>query len=243
MSKAEMVKVDASAMQRQEDVFTEGLLRAATDPSCDVDKLERLLAMQKSMIDDKRRTSFMASMARLQESLPQITKSGAILDRDGKVRSTFAKIEDIDVAIRPLCAAEGFSFSLDSKGNAQGTEFTSTISHRDGHSETKTLFLPTDAHSSRSAAQNAGSTIAYARRYLLMMHLNLVTRDVDNDGQGEAQPITSAQVEQLRAALKATGRSEARFLLWLKIGSLEEMPAFRFAPALTLASEPKEASK
>jgi len=243
MSKTEIVPAPKGDLEHTEGNILDVIARASADPTVNVEKLERLLAIQQTIISDQRRTSYMASMAKLQEKLPQVTKSGTIFDRDGKVRSTFAKIEDIDVAIRPLCAEDGFAFSLDSKAVPSGTEFTSTLSHRDGHSETKTLVLPTDSHSSRSAAQNAGSTISYARRYLLMMHLNLVTRDVDNDGQGEAQPITADQVAELRAALKATGRSEPRFLLFLKVGSLEECPAHKFKPARALASEPKEPGK
>jgi hypothetical protein len=244
----DIVQASRTEMQREEDVFTDGLLRAAADPNCDVEKLERLMAMKERGDAQRRRTAFMAAMARLQAELPQVTKSGAIMNAGGPgkaatVRNTYAKIEDIDVAVRPLCTAEGFSFSLDAKAVPGGTEYTSTMSHREGHAETRTLILPPDSGGGRSAAQCVGSNLAYARRYLLMMHLNLVTRDIDNDGQGEPELITPEQVDELRAALKKTGRNEARLLLFLKVGSLDEIPAHKFKPTIMLASEPLEPSK
>jgi hypothetical protein len=237
-----IVPVAPADMQHEAGSILSVIARAAADPSVNVDKLERLLAIQQTIIADQRRTSYMASMARLQAVLPQITKSGAIMD-GLTVRSTYAKIEDIDVAVRPLCTAEGFSFSLDSRPTSGGTEYTSTMSHRDGHSETRTLLLPPATGRGCSPAQSTGANLSYARRYLLIMHLNLVTRDVDNDGQGESRPITAAQVDELRAALIDAGKSEARFLLWLKVGSLEELAADKYGPALMAVSEKKAAHK
>ena len=214
------------------------IARAAADPSVDVSKLERLLAIQQTLLADQRRTAFFAALARLQERLPQITKSGVITDRDGKARNRFARLEDIDVVIRPICAEEGFSFSFDSRAVPSGTEYSCALQHRDGHAETKTLVLPLDAGAGRNAIQSAGSTLSYAKRYLLGMHLHLVTRDEDDDGSGvNRMPITHEQAEQLRRELAEVGASEARFLLWLKVGSLEEVTADQFGPAMLFIAE------
>jgi hypothetical protein len=206
-------------------VVLDGITRAALDPSIDVAKLERLLAIQQTLLADQRRTAFRAALARLQERLPQIQKSGLILGADNKVRNRFAKIEDIDNAIRPLCAEEGFSFSFDSKTAGSSIEFTGTLHHREGHAETKTLTLPIDNGAGRNAVQSVGSTTSYARRYLLGMHLNLVTRDGDDDGMGgrNDEPITPTQVAELRKLLEESGGDPARFLKWLKVESRGEV--------------------
>jgi hypothetical protein len=186
----------------------------------------------------------MAAMSRLQASLPQITKAGTIFDRDGKLRSTFAKVEDIDVAIRPLYSAEGFSLRTDSEPAGQaGSKYTMTVSHRDGHEVTLSIILPISAPPGCSAAQGAGATMSYAKRYLTMQHFNLVMRDVDNDGQGEVQPITAAQAQQLRDELAAAGGSEARFLGWLKVASFEDIQADRFDVALRSIEDKRRQAK
>ena len=219
------------------------IARAAADPTVNVEKLERLLAIQQTIMTDQRRTAFMVAKARLQAILPQVTKHGTISDRDGNARNRFAKIEDIDTAIRPLYTREGFSFDVDSKATQGGATYTCKMSHAEGHSETKELFLPLDSGAGRNNVQSAGSTLSYARRYLIMMHLNLVTRDEDNDGNGAPQPITAAQAAELRAALAAVGGSEARFLVWLGVPTLEEIPAVKFQPALKFIEEKRRQRK
>ena len=212
------------------------IARAAADPTIDVDKMERLLAMRERFEADQRRTSFMAALSLLEAQLPQIAKSGHVVV-NGQLRSKFAKIEDVDRAIRPLCTEHGFAFSFDSKPVAGGIEFSCTMSHRDGHSETKTLTLPVDTGPGRSAIQAVGSTTSYARRYLLGMHLHLVTRDEDDDGAGGRGPITAEQAEQLRTLMTETKTNEAKFLNWLAAPSIEEVPAANFARAMRALEE------
>jgi len=212
------------------DVIT----RAARDPTVNVEKLERLLAIKERLLADHRRTAFFAALARLQARLPQIAKSGTITDRQGVIRNRYAKIEDIDVVIRPLCAEEGFSFSFDSKDG----EYSCAMQHRDGHTEVKTLKLPQDAGQGRNPVQSAGSTISYARRYLLGMHLNLITRDEDDDGNGRA-PVTPEQAATLRAKLREAGGSDERFLKWLGVATFEEIPGDRYEGALRFIEEKK----
>lgn len=208
--------------------------RAASDPSVDAEKLERLFALQERVIADRRKTSYFAALARLQAALPQITKAGTIQDRDGKARNRYAKIEDIDVAIRPLCAEEGFSFSFDARLLPNGSsEYSCAMQHRDGHAETKSLSLPIDAGTGRNAVQSAGSTISYAKRYLLGMHLHLVTRDEDDDGNGRA-PITAEEAMELRKSLEEVGGSVERFLRYMGAESFEAIPADQLAKARNL---------
>ena len=233
-----LVLESASPIQREAASILDVIARAAKDPSVDVAKLERLLSIQERLLTDQRRTSYMAALARLQARLPQIAKSGNIMDRDGQVRNRYAKIEDVDVAIRPLCAEEGFSFSFDSKPTQGGTEYTCAMSHKDGHTETKALILPLDSGAGRNAVQSAGSSLSYARRYLLSMHLHLITREEDDDGNGSNRaPITPEQAETLRAALSDVGGNEARFLNWIAAASFEEIPSANLARAQTSIEE------
>jgi hypothetical protein len=231
-----------TAIQREAASILDVIARAATDPTVNVEKLERLLAIQERLLADQRRTSFMAALGDLQAKLPQISKAGRITDRDGALRNRYAKIEDIDMAIRPLCAEFGFAFSFDSKATAGGTEYSCKLSHRDGHSETKALVLPLDSGAGRNAVQSAGSSISYAKRYLLGMHLHLVTRDEDDDGNGGHRPVTAEQAAEVRAALASVNGNEARFLNWLAARSFEEIPAANYDRAMKFIDEKRKAA-
>lgn len=235
---------DTKALVHQDNetaVVLDGITRAALDPNIDVAKLERLLAIQQTLLADQRRTAFRAALARLEAVLPQVQKSGLIRDNSGNVRNKFAKIEDIDAAIRPLLAEEGFSFSFDSEQTGNAIKFTGTLHHREGHAETKTLTLPIDSGAGRNSVQAVGSTTSYARRYLLGMHLNLVTRDEDDDGAGGSgnEPITASQVAELRKLLEEAGGDPARFLKWIGADKLEDVRLSQYGRAIKFVEEKK----
>jgi hypothetical protein len=227
-------------IQHEAATILDVIARAAKDPSINVDKLERLLAIQQTILADQRRTSFMSALSELEARLPQIAKTGQVIV-NGQLRSKFAKLENLDVAIRPLCTEHGFAFSFDSEPTAGGIRFSCTMSHRDGHAETKTLTLPVDTGPGRSGVQAVGSTTSYARRYLLQMHLHLVMRDEDDDGNGGRGPVSSEQAEALRSALASVGGNEARFLNWLAAASFEEIPAANYERAMRFIEEKRRA--
>lgn len=232
-----IVHHDGDAIQRETAAsMLEVIARAAADPAVNVDKLERLLAIQQTILADQRRTAFMAALSALEADLPQITKQGHVTI-NGQLRSKFARIEDVDTAIRPLCKEHGFAFSFDSQPTPAGIQFSCTMSHRDGHAETKTITLPNDNGAGRNAVQAVGSATSYARRYLISMHLHLVTREEDDDGAGGRGTVTAEQAVHLRNLLSEVGGTEDRFLNWIAASSFEDIPANNYRRALSFIEE------
>ena len=216
---------------------------AVADPRCDIEKMERLFALQERFMEQERKTAFMGAMARLQADLPQINKYG-----QGK-NSKFAKLEDVDVVIRPLLAREGFSFSFDEESHdATTVTFVAWLAHAGGHRESKRLTVPVDVaaknregNSVRPAIQDAGSTVSYARRYLIKMMLNIIETNEDTDGERRT-PISAEQVGDLKAALEQVGMNVPKFLVFMGVGDLKEISAKDWKKALN-AIEVKRASK
>jgi ERF superfamily. len=233
MSSERSTDIDqALAVARPEGTmdFLSILAQAAVDPRMDVAKMERLLEMHRQVTEDQRRVEFSAAMARLQAVLPQITKEGRIVV-SGTERSRYARIEDIDQAIRPLLAAEGFSLAFDTEAKDHGLLITGKISHAAGHAETRSLFLPLDAQGAKSPVQGVGSTVSYGRRYLIKMLLNVTERGEDDDGMGGAT-ITEAQAADLGALLDEVKADKARFFAFMGVANLSEILARDHAKAL-----------
>ncbi|MEQ0860656.1 single-stranded DNA-binding protein, partial [Pseudomonas aeruginosa] len=69
--------------------------RAAADPACDIEKMERLMAMHERMQSRSAEAEFNASMAAMQSELPSIAERGAITV-NGQKRSNYATFEDIN---------------------------------------------------------------------------------------------------------------------------------------------------
>jgi hypothetical protein len=201
------------------------IAQAAIDPRCDVEKMERLMAMQRQVEEDRRKIVFMSALSRLQAEIPQIDKLGRVVVK-GNLRSTFAKIEDIDSVVRPLCAKYGFAFSDDVKAiDGKTLEITCKLSHEDGHSETKSVPLPIDFNEYRTGSQSVMATITLAKRHLRKMHLNIVEKDADTDGN-ENEPITDEQARDIRTMLTDTKSDEAKFLALIAgVDKIESIPA------------------
>jgi hypothetical protein len=204
------------------------IAQAVVDPRMDVAKMERLLAMHERISAEQKKTAYMDAMSRLQAKLPQIEKSGRI-EVKGALRSKYAKIEDIDVVIRPLLAEEGFSCSFNEEStDGKAFRISCTMSHREGHTDTKTITLPLDASDYRSSVQSRGSTQSYGRRQLLKMHLNLIEKDEDTDGNDQGT-ITDEQARDIRTMLTDTKSDEAKFLALIAgVDKIESIPARDF---------------
>lgn len=165
----------------------------------DVDKLERLIGMQERVLASQAKASFDAAFARMQPELPEITERGAIKKRDGTVQSTYAKLEDIQAAIKPVLKTHGFSIRHRTEwpqDRATIIRIVGILSHEHGHSEESVFEAPMDRSDYRSDIQSMGSTVSYGRRYTTLDLLNITTRGADDDGQKAGRPREESQAPQ-----------------------------------------------
>jgi len=226
------MKKDQALIEHPGDIL-EVIHKAVSDPKMDVDKMSKLLDIHERIVKENRRIEFMEALSRIQAEMPQIDKNGQIIVK-GVERSRYARLEDIDKVIRPMLAAEGFSFSFDSK-SPDGDLFTisCTLRHKNGHSETNTIILPIDKSNFRSDVQSVGSTLSYARRQLVKLHLNIIECGLDDDGIGGSEPISEAQAESIETLIKQTGADKKRFLAYMEAESIKEITARNYPKAIS----------
>ncbi len=226
------MKKDQALIEHPGDIL-EIIARTVSDPKMDIDKMERLLAMHERITTENRRVEFMGALARIQAKMPQIEKSGQIIVK-GRERSRYAKLEDIDKVIRPLLEEEGFSFSFDSSSQ-DGKLFvlSCNLSHREGHVETKTLVLPIDSMDYRSEVQSVGSTLSYAKRQLIKMHLNIVEAGEDDDGVGGSEPISESQATLIELLIEKKKANKEKFLVYMGVESIDKISLKNFPKAVS----------
>jgi hypothetical protein len=215
---------------------------AVKNPEVDVEKMRALLDMQERIFAKNAEIAFNQAMARLQPILPVIRHDKSI-QHNNKLISKYASYEAIDEQIRPLYTSEGFSLSFNSKKHEDGTvTYYGTLSHRDGHSRTAEMDLPSDASGAKNAIQAKGSTISYAKRYLITMLLNLVTSGEDDDGKaGGAQPITEAQVKEIEELAEQVGADLPAFLKYMGADEVASIPSRDYGKALNALNAKKNA--
>lgn len=213
--------------------------RAASNPNVDIEKMERLLAMAERMNAKQAEVAFADALAALQPNLPYISEKGAIMVND-VVRSTYARYEDIMQVLSPLLGSHGFSLTFDTAKPDSGlTCYSGTLTHKAGHSRTATIYLPTDQSGSKNTVQALGSATSYAKRYLVQMLLNIVSRGQDDDGQSATvEYITESQAADLQALIEEVGANKDGFLKWLStklkmtVDGLDKIPAKAYKDAV-----------
>lgn len=201
--------------------FLAVISRAAMDPSVDPQKMHGLLDVQERMMAKQAELDFNGDFACLQADLPRITKDAKI-QHNGKLISTYATYEKIDKVIRPLLIKHGFGlrFNSEPEPNGKGVIITGTLSHRGGHSIVDRIPLGYDTSGAKNNVQGVGSTIAYGKRYLVGMLLNLVFEGEDDDGAKSGyQPITDNQASQIKDLIRETGTDTQRFLSMMVSGA------------------------
>lgn len=205
MTKTEVVE-QGSLMQQQRPsemsaTLIEAIVRAAKDPSVDVEKMGKLLDIQLRLVAIAAEASFSQAFARLQPKMPRITKDSAITLGAGKGSIPYAKYEDICRVVLPLLHAEGFSVSFSERLSTNPTlmEVIATFRHEDGHKETGSAFVPlTDDSGAKNKVQGGGSAYAYGQRYAFSKFLNIITEDEDDNGASAKAQRKPSEVHEAK---------------------------------------------
>lgn len=217
------------------------IAQAARDPSVDIDKMERLIAMQERVQSREAETAYYAALAEMQPNLPVIDERGGIKNRDGVVQSTYALWEDVNEALRPVLAEHGFSLTFKVERSESEISVTGILAHRGGHREQTRLGLPSDTSGSKNAVQAVGSSASYGKRYTAYALLNITTTGEDDDGNkaGAKHPISVKQYDELQIKMAEKDVDETAFVKFLrgqkKIASddLRDLPAGNLEYALS----------
>jgi hypothetical protein len=168
--------------------------RLARDPNVDVEKLERLIKMQKEILAENARAAFYAAFAAMQGEIPTISEKGEILV-NGQVRSRYPRNEDIQEALRPILQRHGFALTFRNEFKDDVLTITGVLAHRGGHSERDEFLAKADTSGSKNAIQALGSTRSYGQRYTTMALLNIVSRDPRDQPDDDAHTSVPRSVE------------------------------------------------
>lgn len=214
---------ESMAVQPATDLLSV-IAMAVQNPAVDVAKMQALLDMKLRVDARDAEVEFNAALARLMPKLPRIQKDGAIFNKDGKsIRSRYAYYEDIDAAIRPLLSEEGFSFSFDTDDSVAGSlRVIGTLAHKMGFSRKSSLTVPT-SNPVITGGQAVGAANSFAKRYIVVNMLNIVTVGQDNDMQGEKKKISDEQVLQLEMKISDMSADKQRFLEWAGYSQLADV--------------------
>lgn len=161
--------------------------RAARDPSVDVGKMERLLALSEQIHAREAKALYDQAISAAQAEMRPISRDCS----NPQTRSKYASYEAIDMAIRPIYTQHGFGMSYGSKASPHPDHVivTCRVSHRGGHTEYVELDMPADGKGAKgndvmTRTHATGSALSYAKRYIANLVWNLSFGEADDDGNG-----------------------------------------------------------
>lgn len=174
------------AEQPQGDTMLNLIERAARDPNVDIDKMERLIAMQERMQGKAAEHEYVNAMADAQAGMRAVRTDAS----NPQTKSKYASYHALDTAIRPVYTANGFSLSFDT-GETPAVDtvrILCNVAHRGGHQKQHHIDMPSDGKGARgndvmTKTHATGSAVTYGRRYLLGMIFNIT---IGNDDDGNA---------------------------------------------------------
>lgn len=203
-----IVKQEGPQQVTEQSALLAVIARAAADPEVNIDKMERLLIMQQSIIDRDAKTAFFDAFNRAQAEMTPIAADAS----NPQTRSLYASYAQLDRAIRPIYTRHGFALSFD-EGTAEKPDHVRVlceVTHRGGHSKPYHADMPTEGvglkgNANMTKTHATGSAKSYGKRYLLKDIWNLAVGEDDRDGNAapaeEAQP--PADFERWQADVRA----------------------------------------
>jgi hypothetical protein len=175
------------------------LVQFAIEHKADVATIERLVALREHVEDRAAAREFAEAMAAFQRDCPPILK-----EREGKVATAagqgfsykYASLPSIARTIGKHLAANGLSYSWNTKTNGGELTVTCTVRHINGHAVASECTIPTATRAGMSDQQKVGSARTFGERLSLIQALGITTADPDLDG---AEPVDVARISQQQA--------------------------------------------
>lgn len=222
------------------------LLEVAMNQGADLDKMEKLMALQERWEANEARKAYNAAIAQFKAENIKIIKDAAVDFTSQKGRTSYkhATLAGVIAQItEPLCRY-GLSHSWRTAQDAHKITVTCRIAHVAGHFEEVSIYAEPDTSGNKNSIQAVGSTITYLERYTLKAALGLAEAD-DDDGRRSEAPaepcITEEQAEALRSLLVEVKGNEEGLCKYLKVERLEDLAAKHYAAAVK-ALEKKRAA-
>lgn len=227
--------------QSAEQQMISSIMQIASNPDIDVDKMEKLFAMQERMMDRQAKMDYDNALARVQADMPRITQRGQIKNKTGMVVANYMKYEDIDLEIRPRLQKEGFSLKHDRKHIDGKMVVKTTLKHRSGHEESVEIPLPYDKENAlKSALQAAVGTFSVGKRVNVCSLLNIVQEGEDDAARmADANAVTDDQAAHIKNELERLYLAGAdidtkRLLNFIGAGEVEKIPAAKYDDVIKL---------
>lgn len=220
------------------------MIQIALDRGADLDMMSKLMDLQDRWEANEARKAYVSALSAFKADPPTIIKNkhvGFDTRSGDTTQYKHATLDQVCNAVAPALSANGLSHRWSIEQGDGMIRVTCVLTHVLGHSEKVTLSAGADQSGKKNPIQAIASTVTYLQRYTLLAATGLAAADQDNDGAGGGiEMISAEQKDELIAFMKETGADVRKFLDYLDVPTLDELPAARFAGAKAALAKKKE---
>lgn len=214
------------------------LISAAIEKGLGADELGKLLDLETRFHATRAERAFNVAMHAAQGDMPVVVRDAV----NTFTQKAYARLENVQRAIKPVYAKNGFAlnFSEGKSDRPNCIRVVCEVRHVAGHCQTYWMDGEPDVSGSKGGGnktqvQGVGSTVSYLRRYLVLSIFNVTVADEDDDGVGtRVAPDHVKRINDELAKCEKAGIAidYKRFLAWLGVESLDQLPLTRFEVAV-----------
>lgn len=214
------------------------MLSMAVQQGADIDKLSKLMDLSERWEANEARKAFVAAKAAFKAEAPRIDKNkkvGFDSKRGGaSTNYSHATLDHVEELLSPVLSRHGLAYSWETGQTDTGQiRVTCVLTHVLGHSERVVLQAAPDNTGNKNSIQAIGSTATFLSRYTLLLVTGMATGEMDDDAVagGAPGPISAEQKDVLIDLMKEVDADTVKFLRFLRIPYLDDLPAARFNEA------------
>ncbi|CDO48082.1 ERF family protein [Bartonella tribocorum] len=196
------------------------ILERALENDVNLDRLKSLLELREKEIERQERQNFVRDLSAMQTEYKNIEQNAL----NTHTKSTYTTLDKyIDAIKEPLAKHHFALFSRIKEQSSNDITVEMTLKHISGNEISTQGKFPVDATGSKNNVQAVGSTISYARRYLLGMLLNVARKEDDTDGITLLAGISPEQMNEIKELITKTQSEESRLLSFIGVKKLKDM--------------------
>lgn len=182
------------------------LLAMAVNQGADLDKLERLMALQERWEAGESRKAFTTAMTRFRSEPVDIYKAKNV--SFSGTSYSHAELSDVTAAINPALAKHDLSFRWDVQQEGNQITVACVLTHINGHSERISMSGPPDDSGKKNRIQQIASTVTYLQRYTLLAITGMSTKGMDDDAAEAGGSADADALSEWRDAFAEASTTE-----------------------------------
>jgi len=170
------------------------MLKMAVSQGADLDKLEKLMALQERWEANEARKAFTVAMSDFKAAGLVVTKDKSVAYTGTSY--THASLGNVCATIGAELSKHGLSFRWNTEQVANKIRVSCTLTHIGGHSESVSLESAPDDSGKKNQIQQIASAVSYLERYTLLAITGTATQDQDDDDGRESESETGGKMNE-----------------------------------------------